>query len=204
MEKPAPVQSPIHELLVRRWSPRAFDARPIEADKLRSLFEAVRWAPSSNNEQPWRFIVAGKGQRTAYDRLLACLVEGNRTWASRAPLLVLSVARLNFEERGKPNRHALHDTGMATENLLLQATALDLAAHPMAGFNAEQARADLKIPSDYELIAMIAVGYPGDPTILPDRLKQRELALRERNGVSAFVFAGEWGKPLPLAPSQDE
>jgi nitroreductase len=87
---------------------------------------------------------------------------------------------------------------MATENLLLQATALDLAAHPMAGFNAEQARADLKIPSDYEPIAMIAVGYPGDPALLPDRLKQRELALRERNGVSTFVFTGEWGKPLPL------
>jgi nitroreductase len=198
MEKPAPVQIPIHELLSRRWSPRAFDARPIEADKLRSLFEAVRWAPSSNNEQPWRFIVAGKEQRPAYDRLLACLVEGNRTWASCAPLLVLSVARLNFEESGKPNRHALHDIGMATENLLLQATALDLAAHPMAGFNAEQARADLKIPSDYEPIAMIAVGYPGDPTILPDRLKQRELAARERDQASAFVFSGEWGQPSPL------
>jgi len=198
MEKPAPVQSPIHELLARRWSPRAFDARPIEADKLRILFEAVRWAPSSNNEQPWRFIVAGKEQRTAYDQLLACLVEGNRTWASRAPLLVLSVARLNFEESGKPNRHALHDTGMATENLLLQATALELAAHPMAGFDAEKARADLKIPSGYDPVAMIAVGYPGDPSILPDRLRQREQAARERDHVSTFVFFGEWGQPLPL------
>ena len=198
MEKPAPVQSPIHELPARRWSPRAFDERPIEADKLRSLFESARWAPSSNNEQPWRFIVASKEERTAYDRLLACLVEGNRVWASRAPVLVLSVARLNFEESGKPNRHALHDVGMATENLLLQATALNLAAHPMAGFDAEKARADLKIPSDYEPVAMIAVGYPGDPSILPDRLQQREQAARERDQASAFVFLGEWGRPSQL------
>jgi len=198
VEKPAPVQSPIHELPARRWSPRAFDERPIEADKLRSLFESARWAPSSNNEQPWRFIVASKEERTAYDRLLACLVEGNRVWASRAPVLVLSVARLNFEESGKPNRHALHDVGMATENLLLQATALNLAAHPMAGFDAEKARADLKIPSDYEPVAMIAVGYPGDPSILPDRLQQREQAARERDQASAFVFLGEWGRPSQL------
>jgi len=198
VEKPAPVQSPIHELLARRWSPRAFDERPIEADKLRSLFEAARWAPSSNNEQPWRFIVASKEQRTAYDRLLACLVEGNRVWASHAPVVVLSVARLNFEESGKQNRHALHDIGMATENFLLQATALELAAHPMAGFDVEKARADLKIPSGYDPVAMIAVGYPGDPSILPDRLKQREQAARERDHVSTFVFFGEWGQPLPL------
>jgi nitroreductase len=200
VEKPATIQFPIHELLTRRWSPRAFDERPIEPDTLKSLFEAARWAPSSNNEQPWRFIVASKEQQPSYDRLCACLVEGNRAWASRAPLLILSVANLNFEDSGKPNRHALHDTGMATENLLLQATALELAAHPMAGFNVEKARADLKIPSGYEPVAMIAVGYPGDPTILPDRLKQRELAARERNQASAFVFSGEWARPASFVP----
>jgi nitroreductase len=195
MEKPASSQFPIHRLLADRWSPRAFDTRPIEQGSLKSLFEAARWAPSSNNEQPWRFIVASNEQRPAYDRLLACLVEGNRTWASRAPVLILSVASLNFTDSGKPNRHALHDVGMATENLLLQATALKLAAHPMAGFDVEQARVNLKIPSDYEPVAMIAVGYPGDPSILPDRLRQREQAVRERDQASGFVFAGEWGLP---------
>jgi nitroreductase len=126
------------------------------------------------------------------------LVEGNRTWAYRAPVLILSVASLNFEDDAKPNRHALHDTGMAVENLVLEATALGLVAHQMAGFDVEKARADLKIPTGFEPVAMIAVGYPGDPNVLPDRLKQRELASRERNPISTFVFSGEWGRPATL------
>lgn len=198
MEKPAPTQFPIHDLLTRRWSPRAFDERPIEPEKLKSLFEAARWAPSSNNEQPWRFVFASREQSSAYERLLACLLDGNRRWAHRAPVLILSVASLNFEDDHTPNRHALHDTGMATENLVLQATALELVAHQMAGFDVEKARADLKIPDGFEPVAMIAVGYPGDPSILPDRLKQRELASRERDNAAAFVFSGEWGQHLPL------
>lgn len=204
MEKPAPSQFPIHRLLADRWSPRAFDERPIEPEKMHSLFEAARWAPSSNNEQPWRFLLATKDREFEWSRFFGCLLEGNRIWAYRAPVLILSVASLNFEDNAKPNRHALHDTGMATENLVLQATALGLAAHQMAGFDAEKARADLKIPSGYDPVAMIAVGYPGDPSILSDRLRQREQALRERNGIPSFVFVGEWGKPLPLAPAQDE
>ena len=121
MDQPAHTQSLIHELLARRWSPRAFDERPVDSDLLRILFEAARWAPSSNNEQPWRFIVATKDHETEWKRLVACLVEGNRTWAARAPVLVLSVASMSFEMTGKPNRHAFHDTGLATQNLVLQA-----------------------------------------------------------------------------------
>jgi nitroreductase len=194
MDKPAESHYPIHDLIQRRWSPRAFDERPVEADKLLSLFEAARWAPSSNNEQPWRFIVATKGEEAAWNRLLACLVEGNRKWAYRAPVLILSVASMNFEDEAKPNRHAYHDTGMAVENLVLQATALGLVTHQMAGFDMEKARADLKIPAGHEPVAMIAVGYPGDPSLLADHLKQREVAPRERNPVSTFVYSGEWGK----------
>ncbi len=204
MNNPAPTHVPIHDLLALRWSPRAFAERPVEADKVHSLFEAARWAPSSNNEQPWRFIVAGKEDEAQWNRLLACLADGNRTWAFRAPMLILSIARLNFEQWDKPNRHALHDVGLATGNLVLQATALGLVARQMAGFDVEKARVDLNIPSGYEPVAMIAVGYPGDPNILPDRLRQREQTLRERNGISTFVFAGEWGKLLPLAPAQNE
>ncbi len=198
MEKRAPVQFPIHDLLARRWSPRAFAERPIEADKVRSLFEAARWAPSSNNEQPWRFIVASRDDEPQWNRLLACLLEGNRKWVFRAPVLILSVASLKFADDLKPNRHAMHDTGMAVENLVLQAAALGLVAHQMAGFDVEKARADLKIPDGYEPVAMIAIGYPGDPNILPDRLKQRELGPRERNKASAFVFSGEWGQSSPF------
>lgn len=198
MEKPAETVHPIHELLARRWSPRAFaEERPVERETLHSLFEAARWAPSSSNEQPWRFVVATKDQPNEYGRLLACLLEGNRKWAYRAPVLVLSVARMNFENEDRPNRHAFHDVGLATENLLLQATALGLVAHPMAGFDIEKVRADLKIPSGYEPVAMIAVGYPGELTVLPDYLQQRELKPRERKPPAEIAFSGQWESPFP-------
>jgi len=198
MEKPADTQYPIHDLLRQRWSPRAFDDRPIEPEKLRSLFEAARWAPSSNNEQPWRFIVATKENTTEYDRLFNCLVEGNQKWANRAPVLLLSVASLNFEDDSTPNRHAFHDTGMAVENLVLQATALGLSAHQMAGFDVEKARVDLKIPSGYEPVAMIAVGYPGDPAQLSDRLRAREAQPIVREPLTEFVYSATWEQPSPL------
>ncbi len=197
MEKPAQTQFPIHDLLVRRWSPRAFDERPVESHTLWSLFEAARWAPSSNNEQPWRFVAATKRDHEAdWNRLFDCLLEGNRRWAFRAPVLILSIASLNFEDDGKPNRHAFHDTGMAAENLVLQATASGLAAHQMAGFDVEKARVALKIPSGYEPVAMVAIGYPGDPAGLPERLRERELQSRSRRPIGEWTFLGQWGNPL--------
>lgn len=195
MEKPAQTQFPIHELLQRRWSPRAFSERMVESDTLRSLFEAARWAPSSNNEQPWHFIVGTRDEPAGYDRLFSCLKEGNKKWAFRAPVLMLSVARLNFEDEGTPNRHAWHDTGMAALSLSLQATALGLIAHQMAGFDVDKARADLGIPAGFEPVAMIAVGYPGDPAILDERLRQRELAPRERKSAREIVAIGRWNVP---------
>ena len=197
MEKPAQTQFPIHELLKKRWSPRAFDERPVEADKLLSLFEAARWAPSSNNGQPWRFLVAGKENKAEYDRLFNCLVEGNQKWAHRAPVLLLSVAKLQFED-GSPNRHALHDTGMAAENLAIQATALGLVTHQMAGFLIDRARMDCQIPEGYEPVAMMAIGYPGDPALLSDRLRARETQPRVRKPVTEFVYSATWEQPSPL------
>ena len=197
MEKPADTQYLLHDLLTRRWSPRAFSEQPVEPATLLSLLEAARWAPSSSNEQPWRFVVAAKNQPVEYDRLLTCLLEGNRKWAYRAPVLMLSVARMDFEEDGRPNRHAFHDVGLATENLLLQATALGLVAHPMAGFDIEKARTELKLPSGYEPVALTAVGYPGELSGLPDYLQQRELKPRERKPMTEIVFSGQWGRPFP-------
>jgi nitroreductase len=194
MEKPAGAAHPIHDVIARRWSPRAFDERPVEEETLKSLFEAARWAPSSNNEQPWRFIVASKETSTDYDRLFACLVEGNRKWAFRAPVLILSVASLLFEDDGKPNRHALHDTGMAAENFVLQATALGLQAHQMAGFDTQKARETCLIPTGFDPVAMIALGYPGDPAVLPDYLREREIKPRERQPIGDFVFSIKWGQ----------
>jgi nitroreductase len=200
MNKPADTQFPLHDLLTQRWSPRAFSEQAVGRDQLHVLLEAARWAPSSSNEQPWRFIVATKEAPEDYDRLLACLLEGNRKWAHRAPVLILSVARMDFEEDSRPNRHAFHDVGVATENLLLQVSALGLVAHPMAGFDIEKARDDLRIPSGYEPVAMIAVGYPGELSVLPDYLQQRELKPRERKPLTEIAFSGQWGRSLPSLP----
>lgn len=189
------MQPPIHELLARRWSPRAFDDRSVDIDLLRMLFEAARWAPSSNNEQPWRFIVATKDREADWARLFDCLMEGNRRWAFRAPVLVLSIASMQFQYNGRANRHAFHDTGLATQNLVLQAAVHGLMARQMAGFDLEKTRVDLKIPPGYEPVAMIAIGYPGDPDALPEQLRERELQPRSRRPIEEWTFSGRWGIP---------
>src|SRR6266568_9079761 len=194
MEKLAETQYPIHDLLRRRWSPRAFSDRRVEPDKLRSLWEAARWAPSSFNEQPWSFIVATKEDEAEYARLLSCLVEGNIQWAQHAPVLMVSVAGLSFEKDGKPNRHAFHDVGQAAANLTVQATALGLMVHQMAGILPDKVRALYGVPEQYEPVAGIALGYPGDPPALPERLRQRDLAPRERQPFPDFVFTGPSGR----------
>lgn len=195
MEKPADAQYPILDLLRRRWSPRAFADRLVEPEKLRGLLEAARWAPSSYNEQPWSFLVATKDDPENFQRLLSCLVEGNQAWAQFAPVLMISIARLNFAQNGQPNRHAFHDVGLAAENLVIQAMALDLMVHQMAGFYPDKAREVFRIPPGYEPVAAIAVGYPGEPDRLPEKLRQRELAPRTRKMLREFVFGGEWGRP---------
>ena len=198
MEKPAETQYPIHELLRRRWSPRAFSDRRVDPAIMRSLLEAARWAPSSYNEQPWSFIVATKDDTAEFSRLLSCLVEGNIQWAQHAPVLMVSVARLSFEDDGKPNRHAFHDVGLAVANLIVQATALGLVVHQMAGIFPDKIRELYGIPEGYEAVAGIALGYPGDPQSLPEGLRKRELAPRERKPLTEFVFSGSWGQTSPL------
>jgi nitroreductase len=111
-------------------------------------------------------------------------------------MLMLSVARLTFAENGKPNRHAYHDVGLAVAQLVLQATAIGLVAHQMAGFSVEKARETYRIPDGHDPIAAIAIGYQGDPATLSDRLRERELGRRSRKPLEAFAFAGEWGRPF--------
>jgi nitroreductase len=200
LKKPAETSTPIHDLIAHRWSPRAFDSKPIEPEKLRSLFEAARWAPSSYNAQPWYFIVGTKENPENYNRVLESLIEFNQGWAKQAPVLALSVAKLKFDD-GKANRHAFHDVGQAAANLSLQAEALGLSVHQMAGIEAEKARKLFNIPADYEAVAGIALGYAGDPAWLPEELRKRELAPRQRKPLDSFVFTGQWGKSLPLQKS---
>lgn len=192
---PAPTTAPIHDLLRHRWSPRAFDPRPVEPEKLRSLFEAARWAASSFNAQPWFFIVGTKDDPKTYQLILDSFIEFNQGWAKGAPVLALSVAGLKFAQNGNPNRHAFHDVGQAAANLSIEATALGLMVHQMAGIDPEKARANFGIPEGYEAVAGIAIGYPGDPESLPDPLRARETAPRERKPLESFVFSGKWGEP---------
>ncbi|HET6202027.1 MAG TPA: nitroreductase family protein [Planctomycetota bacterium] len=201
MDRPAPVAHPIHELLARRWSPRAFDARPVEPEKLRILLEAARWAPSSFNEQPWSYLLATREEAEGFARMLECLVEGNRLWAKEAPVLMLAVASLRFARNAKENRHAFHDVGLATENLAVQATAMGLFVHQMAGILPERAREVFAIPEGHEAATGIALGYPGDPASLPEKLRAAEAAPRTRKPLEAFVFSGRWGSVAPVVRS---
>lgn len=194
MEKPAETAHPIEELLRRRWSPRAFAERPVEPDKLLRVFEAARWSASCFNEQPWHFIVATKDDAAGFARLLGCLVEGNQVWASRAPVLMVSVAKLDFAQNGKPNRHAIHDVGLATAQMFHQAMAMGLFMHAMAGFHPDKVRELYGVPEGYEPVAAIALGYAGDPAALPHALRERELAPRTRKPLETFVFRGNFRK----------
>ena len=193
MEKPALNDHPIAELLARRWSPRAFSDRPVDAETVRSLLEAARWAPSCFNEQPWSFIVATAEDPEAHERLGGCLRDSNRVWAGKAPVLMVAVSKAAFDRNGKPNRHAGHDVGLAVENLLLQAVSMGLFAHPMAGFDAAKVRETYGVPEGHDPLVAIAAGYPGDPEALPDDLKEREMEPRERNPLGQFVFGSSWG-----------
>jgi nitroreductase len=195
MARHVDAQHPIHDLLSRRWSPRAFDSRPVEHDKLRSIFEAARWASSSFNGQPWHFLVATKEQPEEFTRMLSCLVEKNQAWAQHAPVLIIAVASLSFAHNGKPNRHGFHDVGLAVGALVVQATALDIYLHQMAGFSPEKARENYQIPEGFEPVSAIAMGYLGDPNALPEDIRQRELTPSPRKRLGEFVYSEQWGHP---------
>jgi nitroreductase len=160
--------------------------RPVEPEKLAQLFQAARWAPSSYNAQPWAFIVATREDAEGYTRLLSTLVEPNRQWAQQAPVLILTVAKLDFDHVARPNRHAFYDLGQAVANFTVQATSLDLHIHQMAGFDPGAARDHFTIPKGYEPVSVLALGYPDEPLAEP--------AARMRKPLTDFVFSGSWGR----------
>ncbi|MEE3718981.1 nitroreductase family protein [Tumidithrix elongata RA019] len=199
MEKPAVTDFEIHDAIAQRWSPRAFDRKPVEAEKLNKLFEAARWSASCFNDQPWNFIVATQTDTIAYQQLLDCLVPANIVWAQAAPVLILAVARKAFKHNGKPNDWAEYDCGQAVATLSVQATSMGLVLHQMAGFMADKAIATFKLPENFKPMAAIALGYPGELSSLPPDLQAKETATRDRYPLSSFVFTGEWGKHIPFA-----
>lgn len=180
----------VHELITKRWSPVAFDPVPVESEKIVLLFEAAKWAPSGRNSQPWRFIFA-TNDTPDYDLFFGLLDEGNRVWAKTAPLLVLSLAQTISTYKNRPNRLALYETGMAVGNLLTQATHMGLYVHQMGGYDAVKARNVLDIPERYEPAAMMAIGYKGDPSILPEDVAAREKKERTRMDLGSFLVAGK-------------
>ena len=197
-DKKTSTDYPIHELLAKRWSPYGFEERSVSQSDLRSLFEAARWAASSYNEQPWSFLVARREEPEEFARLLSCLVEGNQGWAKAAPVLVLGVVSLRFSRNNKDNRAAVHDLGLAAGNLVVEATARGLNVHQMIGILPDKAREEYQIPEHHEAWTAMAIGYAADPAKLPDALKERDLAPRQRKALTQFVFTGEWGQPSPL------
>jgi len=201
--KKAVTDHPIQQVLAERWSPYGFADRPVSEADLRSLFEAARWAASSYNEQPWNYLVATRENSREFGRLLSCLVETNQAWAKAAPVLVLGVVRLQFTKNNQDNRAAVHDLGLAAGNLLVEATTRGFSVHQMIGILPDKAREVYQIPEHFEAWTAMAIGYKADPAKLPNALKERDLAPRQRKPLSEFVFTGQWGQPSPLVVKRD-
>ncbi len=181
-------QELILEIIKERWSPYDFSSAEVEDFKLKAMFEAAGYAPSSNNEQPWSFVYATLNDGKIFDDYLGFLSDVNRLWASKAYCLIISMARMNFSSSGKPNRFAFHDTGMAVANLLLQAQALDVFVHQMGGYSVDKVKEYFNLETDIEPVAMMAVGYLGDGQGLSAEVLKRDEQRRPRKPVSLYTF----------------
>lgn len=186
--KTAATDAPVHDLIARRFSPYAWADKPVDAATLKSLFEAARWAPSSYNEQPVRYIVATRDEPEAFARMLAVLVEGNQGWAKQVPVLAIGVVSTHFARNGKVNDHARHDLGLASANLSLEATARGLSIHQMSGILPDVARETYGIPEGFEAVTGIAIGHADATTD-----NEMDNKPRSRRDLAESVFAGRWG-----------
>jgi nitroreductase len=182
------IEAPLLDVIINRRSKRAYLNQTVEPEKVRSLFEAARWAPSSVNEQPWTYIYATQDQPELWTKIFDALNENNKVWVKEAPLLIVSLAKKNFTRNGLLNTSAKYDLGGANALLSLQAVELGLNVHQMGGFNAELLRINLNIPEHFEIGVVMAIGYSGDPESLPQPLKPRELAPRVRLLQEEFVM----------------
>jgi nitroreductase len=196
--KRAPEVPGVLPVILHRWSPRSFSGRDVSPEDLRTLFEAARWAASSGNEQPWRYLVGRRGTET-YDKIFQSLVESNRAWAGGASVLLLGTAKSTFAKNGSPNQYAMHDLGAADATICYQATALGLHSHQMAGFDHTVARQLFNIPEDYHLGSVNAIGYLGDPSALKVEYQRNvETVPRNRKQLGEIAFSA-WEQPLDFA-----
>ena len=199
-DKRADTLVPIHDLLERRWSGRAFDPdKPVKRAQLLALLEAARWAPSCGGEEPWRYLVWDRfGNEFGWQRAFECLSPANQLWAVAAPVLILSMAVLRSTRSGKTDPWAQFDTGAASENLCLQAVALGLRALQMGDFDSERVRRGFAVPRGHQPMTIIAVGYPGLAQNLDTALRERELGKRSRGPIGDRFFENRWGEPVRL------
>jgi nitroreductase len=198
--KHAQPDHPILEPISQRWSPYAYDpTRTVDSEKLRSALEAARWAASSYNEQPWTFLLARRENQEAFATMLECLTEANQAWAKNASVLLLTVAARTFARNGKPNRVAEHDIGLAAASFAIQATALGLDVHQMAGINIAKIRQTYGVPDGYDPLTAIAVGYALPPEQIDDaQAREKDTTPRQRKSFAEIVFAGKWGESAKL------
>jgi nitroreductase len=188
---------PISEIIARRWSARAFSTRPVENSKLLSILEAARWAPSSRNEQPWRYIVFTNNNPEMLEKAQSVLKEIN-DYAKRAPILICAIAKKTYTENGNPNRLHFHDLGAANENMFLEAFNQGLIMHEMGGFDVQKAREVFNVPEDYEVGIMIAIGYQDTHQVLPYRLREKAFTPRVRKPLSEIVFIEKIGNGIEV------
>ncbi|MFC6224285.1 nitroreductase family protein [Hymenobacter artigasi] len=186
----APTTYPVHDLIRSRWSPRSYSAQPIAQDVLNQVFEAASWAFSAMNAQPWQYIYAHKADPPAFQKILDTLMPGNQPWAKNAPVLIIALAKTQFDN-GQPNGAALHDLGAANATLFLEATALGLHGHVMGGFDREKLRRDFNLPDNVAPVAVLALGYLGEAEQLEEPFLSREKAARNRKPLAEFVFHNE-------------
>lgn len=180
----------LDQLLSLRRSLRSFGDRPIEREILHRMFEAARWAASAFNEQPWSYVVLDDPASELRTRVLDSMEPHNRAWAEKAPVILASVAQLGFRGRDGINRHAYHDVGQANAHLALRAAELGLTVHMIGGFKYQAVGEALGLAAGFEVVALVAVAYPGPPEVLPEPLRLRETAPRVRREIGEFVRFG--------------
>ena len=187
--KHAQTDYPINELLAQRFSPYAFDPqRAVAADDLRSLFEAARWTMSSYNAQPWRYIVGIKGEGDNWEKIHQCLVEGNQPWAANAPVLALGLVKTHFDRNDKFNKAAEHDLGAASAMLTVEATARGIAVHQMIGIESDKVLEIFAPGEGIEPLTALAIGYVGEPGVMPASYAERDESPRQRLAQGEFLL----------------
>jgi nitroreductase len=201
--KPANTDYPINELIARRWSARAFSTRPVERSKLLSILESARWAPSSRNEQPWRYVIFTSDNVEKLKKAQSVLKDIN-DYAKRAPILICAITKKSYSDNSNYNRLHFHDLGAANENMFLEAFNQGLIMHEMGGFDVKKAREVFNVPEDFEVGIMIAIGYQDTHHILPETLIQKAFTPRQRKPLSEIAFIEELGNGISTNIKEDD